>query len=1300
MGGTPSKLNLNFASPTSTGVYYINNQVLVSPRSSGSYSNTVNDIISVKQVCGSFSSDYNNIKIGSSFWATLPSNYKGGCTFSSDGNTNFNSASVSIAIKGYPITMTVPLPSSRLIAGTDTQVTLTTPLEIANFTVQLDCGGIMKSTAAITPNSSNPQFFPIPRDFYGISCLFSVVNAPITYDPPVAVPVTIQQIVNLTVPTSVPLNTPFNVSLSADVAVDNYPVNVIQSCGPELLTQIYSVKIGASLTATLPLNFIGTCVLNSTSNSIYLATSTTLTVSKGTVEFTSPHGVQNVNAGNNMSLLLSSTPIETFGVTLDCSNPSLTPVTVNIPSNTSEAQNFPIPSDYYGNGCFVSVTSPLNIFDPLNNLTVNIYQPVSLVLLSNSTLPANSQVRLQLQAAIQLDTLLTLVQVCGGNTTTYQNNAVNTTIQVSPPVNYLGSCTFSSLASGSYTASTSTITVYFTNSYRFLAPANNSFVNSNSVISMNISTLLPSQIVNVTLRCPQTTPETFRVGKIISNTNATQLFYIPSNFYGNCTFSIDDPNFIGSPLSVMVTQGIWFAQPYSQSLYLTNNVVTVVLNSTYLTPDTLTIFQNCNGAVRNYTNVAIRQIVNAILPADYVGACSFWTSANGTYRSTRPIVINSVSTGQVQFVAPANFSSIAAGTNLGIRLYSTISSGSSCTAISANFTVQLNCNIPEKSPSSQVVTSNTPGTVAYLVPSDFYGQNCTLSISNSDQFTAINSVNVTVTQSPSIVSPWRSSSQLTESVVPTLLILSNPSTPSLFTLIQKCSNTVATYENVSLDLTLQTTLPSGYIGPCSYTTLPTGFYRASISPINVVNGSVTITDPRNQAFISAGTNLRIRLSSNFMNVNATVQLDCGIAGVAPLIVNITSNIGSWQGISIPSIYYGTNCVLNITALPENFIARNSLNLTITQPVTITSPLNSRTYLSNSFVPVNFTSPINSNLPFSLNQNCSNTITTFTGLTLNTVFNAPLPVDYSGPCSFVTFASEYYRASAPVTVTIVSSPVVAFIQPLNQTFVNAGGRVGIVLTSTENSANFTVQLDCGIPSVSPATATITSNSSVIPQFTVPSSFYGNCVFSVINVPAPFSAFNTANVTVTQPVSFALPLNQDVFSVNDPVPVLLSSPVITSNTVNVNQNCNGTVRSYTDVNINVAFNATLPADYIGSCTFSTTAKEMYRAASPVTISSVSSPLVRIVAPTNMTSVSAGSSLGVRLVSTSTSAVFSVQLDCGIPDVSPAVSQITSDLATNTPFRVPSSFYRTNCVLSIINSTLFTPVNNVTVIVTTYS
>ena len=1138
------------------------------------------------------------------------------------------------------------------------------------------------------------QFFWLLLCFlsYGSASIFGPV--PTTYEVSFALPTDQSNVY-------VNSNIIVNINTTPTSTLNPSALTLNMDCGGSVST-FDNFILGSNQQVPPPTNFTGTCLLYTLQTSNYYASNPNVTVNviKGTVTFSSPQGIQNVLAGSSLQLNLTSVPTSAnFNVTLDCNNPLLTPVTNITASNTNRGQFFYFPSNYYGVNCTMNVTSPLNLFTPTNNLIVNVQQPVSVI--SNvGASPFNGVIPLQLRASVQLDSLLTLVQTCGSNTTYYPNNLVNTTINATPPFNYIGNCLFSSLANGSYSASTSNWTIIVASTYQITLPANNSFVNSNSVLTVSISTQpqsFTSQTLDVSLYCYQAQENTYRTAKIVTNTNDTQLYYVPSNFYGKCSLFVDDWTYVGSEIILTVTQPIWFLQPLAQSLYLVNSIVPVTLNSSYVNGDTLTLFQNCNGNVRNYTNISVRQTVNATVPTDFIGYCTFSTSANGTYLSAGSISINIVPTNQVQFASPGNLSSFPAGTNIAVRLFSSIFISNQQSSLSANFNVQLNCNNPGTSSIVQVISSNTAGSVAFPVPSNFYGTNCTLSIIDSTTFTPTNPLSISVTQAPSIVNPLRSLSFLIGSPVPFLISSTGPYPQSVFTVVRNCSNSIVTYNNVLFDLTLETTLPTNYTGPCSFSTLPTGIYRSAVLPFYIVNGSVTIIEPFNGASINAGTSFRIRLSSSLYSVNATVQLDCSIPGVAPLVVNIISNSGAWQGMSVPSTYYGTNCTLNITSLPENFFASNSLNITITQPVTIVSPSNSLTLMTNSVVPVLLTSPLNSTLPFTLVQNCSNIITNFTGLTLNNFFNATLPVGYSGPCTFTTAPSDYYLASLPVNVLIVSTPVVVFLQPLNQTtFVN-GARVGIVLTSTSNAANFTVQLNCGIPGIWPANATIASNAQVTPQFNVPSNFYGNCMFSIVNVTSPFTSINTVNNTVTQPVNFAQPLNGAIFNVNEPVPVLLASPVVTSTTVNVTQNCNGTVRTYSNVNINVTFIATLPTDYLGSCVFGSTANGMYRSAPSVTISTVSSPRVRFASPANMTYVNAGSAVGVRLLSTSSAAVFSVQLNCGISGIPPVVTDVTSNLATNTALNVPSTFYGMNCSLSIINSGDFNVLNNLTIVVT---
>ena len=344
-------------------------------------------------------------------------------------------------------------------------------------------------------SNSTSVIFPISSERYGY-CQFSAKSQNAQSSSPLDVIVT--QSISLLSPVSgesyssslptinVQYITLGNTSLSGGTVSANF------TCGS--LTQITNFKVNpnqADVPYTYPSGANGICYLTVKSASPeYLAFSKTPVMfslkSTSTVEFSSPQGIQNVNAGSDLEIQLSSTPaIDTFGVTLDCNNPSLDPVSLSIPSNTSMAQDFPIPTNYYGNNCTMSIISPLNTFIPTNNLTLNIYQPINVTLISSSsTLPVNSNIQLKLQAVVQLDLELTLVQVCGSNTTNYLVNSVNSIIEITPPLNYAGSCTFLSLANGLYTASQVNQTVILKQSYQILSPANNTLISANSAISI------------------------------------------------------------------------------------------------------------------------------------------------------------------------------------------------------------------------------------------------------------------------------------------------------------------------------------------------------------------------------------------------------------------------------------------------------------------------------------------------------------------------------------------------------------------------------------------------------------------------------------------------------------------------------------------------------------------------------------------------------------------------------------------------------------------------------------------------
>lgn len=65
------------------------------------------------------------------------------------------------------------------------------------------CGSTMQtSSVPIAVNSENPVAFDVPNDFYGADCAFSVVEYPVIFDKPAAVPVIITQQLKFTSPQS------------------------------------------------------------------------------------------------------------------------------------------------------------------------------------------------------------------------------------------------------------------------------------------------------------------------------------------------------------------------------------------------------------------------------------------------------------------------------------------------------------------------------------------------------------------------------------------------------------------------------------------------------------------------------------------------------------------------------------------------------------------------------------------------------------------------------------------------------------------------------------------------------------------------------------------------------------------------------------------------------------------------------------------------------------------------------------------------------------------------------------------
>lgn len=197
---------------------------------------------------------------------------------------------------------------------------------------------------------------------------------------------------------------------------------------------------------------------------------------------------------------------------------------------------------------------------------------------------------------------------------------------------------------------------------------------------------------------------------------------------------------------------------------------------------------------------------------------------------------------QVQFIAPVNMTYVSAGTNTSVRLFSTNS---------GPFSVQLNCVILNVTPVVEQIAPNTPSNVPFFVPANFYGMSCNFTVINSPSCPPINFVTIVVTQAITFASPVRSSSYLVKSQIPVLL-QSNVSSQINFTVTQNCNNTISNYNNVYLGITYQATLPSNYIGSCTYTAPANTYYRAASVAIKVVQGYVSFLQPVNGTTVKAG----------------------------------------------------------------------------------------------------------------------------------------------------------------------------------------------------------------------------------------------------------------------------------------------------------------------------------------------------------------------------------------------------------------------------------------------------------------
>ena len=354
------------------------------------------------------------------------------------------------------------------------------------------------------------------------------------------------------------------------------------------------------------------------------------------ITFDSPSSGSTFSAGTNVTMELTSIPeAGNFSVQLTCD--SLTPFASTITSNTTDIQNFLIPSNFYGNNCVFNISYPIA---STNAPIITVTQPVTL-LEPNSTRNYSLNTAILVSPIAQVtipNNLITVRQICGSNTTDYPDITVNTEFYATPPLNYTGTCVFSTLASGLYDAATNVTISIDKGTITIDTPEANSRIaaGSNAEITLTASPDISELTVQLDCGAGMTTSV-----QVTPNDIIPKLLLVPEDFYGsNCSFSvIDYPSYYDAPtaVNVTITQDLIFSSPANNSVILIQNPIPILMIPGYLdVEDPITL---------NFTCTNNNTLINVLttVPLDYQYANSFYGNCELSvlsapeYFETRPL---------------------------------------------------------------------------------------------------------------------------------------------------------------------------------------------------------------------------------------------------------------------------------------------------------------------------------------------------------------------------------------------------------------------------------------------------------------------------------------------------------------------------------------------------------------------------------------------------------------------------------------------------------------------------------------
>jgi hypothetical protein len=426
--------------------------------------------------------------------------------------------------------------------------------------------------------------------------------------------------------------------------------------------------------------------------------------------------------------LLSAPNTGAYSVTLTCIDSLDTQITV-IYSNTANPQSFTVSAGFSGE-CTFSIASPI---PGSNTVTVTVLVAINFAEPRHRTFAANSPIPVKLQSSPSGPSdLITVIQACGESTTTYFTVQEGVQFDATPPTDYVGQCTFRSLQNDVYRAA-DPVSVSLRGEVTISEPSNGALIPAGSFTPIYLTSTPSSGTFTVGL----SSSNGLEVFNDSIDSNVAQVFFIPSNFFGDCTFSVTAPLNLWLPqntITIAVTQSVTFDLPQNASSVEIDAQIPVLLASEASSNViTVTVNQDCGGEFAEYENIVVGSPFSATPPTGFSGVCTFNSTANQIYQAStvNPVVfVGSV----VYFLSPSNGAIIPANSVYEIQLASEPTSGT--------FTVQLDCGSGMVT-SNDAITSNIPQ--SFAIPFYFSGSNCVFSVTAPlDQWTVLNPVTVEI----------------------------------------------------------------------------------------------------------------------------------------------------------------------------------------------------------------------------------------------------------------------------------------------------------------------------------------------------------------------------------------------------------------------------------------------------------------------------------------------------------------------------------------------------------------------------